>query len=97
MTFVYSDSTVVVGPLSPSHEAGGYDLCADHAASLSAPRGWEVIRLPGEFGTLPASADALDALADAVRRAGLEPPEIAPFSPPISRRKGHLAVLADPQ
>lgn len=96
MTFVYSDSTVVVGPLSPAPDAG-YDLCADHAAGLSAPLGWEVIKLPGEFGALPASADALDALADAVRRAGLEPAEIAPFSPPVSRRKGHLAVLADPE
>jgi hypothetical protein len=37
------------------------------------------------------------ALADAVRRVGLGegPPE--PVQPAVTRRKGHLAILADPQ
>jgi len=99
MTYAYADSTVVLGPLAPSGEPAAYDLCAHHAAGLSAPKGWEMVRLPGEFRELPASDDALDALADAIRRAGLEPGELDPFdlpSPPIARRKGHLAVLADP-
>jgi hypothetical protein len=54
-----------------------------------------VIRLPGELDAR-ASSDDLMALADAVRRVGLagEPPE--PVQPQLTRRKGHLAVVADP-
>ena len=43
-------------------------------------------------------ADDLMALADAVRRVGLGDGAPEPVQPPaVSRRKGHLAVLADPQ
>ena len=93
MTSVYAESSVVIGPLAPVRDPGSYDLCEAHAAAMSAPRGWEVVRLPGSFGPLPVSDDDLEALANAVRRAGLEPE--APASPPVSRRKGHLAVVAD--
>ncbi|GAA0958643.1 hypothetical protein GCM10009561_06640 [Frigoribacterium faeni] len=44
LTYVYSDSMVVVGPLSGVVEPHGYDLCARHASSLSVPQGWEVLR-----------------------------------------------------
>ncbi|KQR47283.1 DUF3499 family protein [Frigoribacterium sp. CFBP 8754] len=44
LTYVYADSMVVVGPLSGRVEPHGYDLCARHAASLSAPQGWQVLR-----------------------------------------------------
>ena len=44
LTYVYSDSMVVVGPLSGRVEPHGYDLCARHAASLSVPQGWQVLR-----------------------------------------------------
>jgi hypothetical protein len=37
------------------------------------------------------------ALADAVRRVGLGEGAPEPVQPAVSRRKGHLAVLADPQ
>ena len=61
---------------------------------LSAPRGWEVIRLPSGTTDQRAGTD-LTALADAIRQVGLgtaEPPaELA-----VTRRKGHLAILADP-
>ncbi len=95
MTYVYSDSSAVVGPLAPRAEPGSYDLCDQHAQTLSVPRGWEIIRLPGDFGVSPASDDDLEALANAVRRAGMEP-QPAPVEPAVTRRKGHLAVLADP-
>ncbi len=96
LTYVYADSTAVLGPLALRSEPGTYDLCVEHSRGLSAPRGWEVIRLPGDLSTPRASADDLMALADAVRRAGFGVAEPESINPPIARRKGHLAVLADP-
>lgn len=95
LTFVYADSTAVLGPLALRSEPGCYDLCPGHSRGLSVPRGWEVIRLPGDLSTPRASADDLMALADAVRRAGFGVAEPERLHPPIARRKGHLAVLAD--
>lgn len=97
LTYVYADSTAVLGPLALRSEPGCYDLCADHSRGLSVPRGWEVIRLPGDLSTPRASSDDLMALADAVRRAGLGVAEPEPIVPAVTRRKGHLAVLADPE
>ena len=96
LTYVYADSTAVVGPLALRADPGCYDLCREHAGSLSAPRGWEVIRLPGELDEARASSDDLMALADAVRRVGLAGEAPAPVQPHLTRRKGHLAVVADP-
>lgn len=98
LTFVYADSTAVLGPLALRAEPGTYDLCRKHSQRLSAPRGWEVIRLPGDLNSPRASTDDLMALADAVRRVGLGEGAPEPLQPPaVTRRKGHLAVLADPQ
>ena len=69
LTYVYSDSTAVVGPLATSAEPHSYDLCERHAVRLTAPRGWEVVRYEGDFPVEP-SADDLTALAEAVREAG---------------------------
>jgi len=44
LTYVYSDSMAVVGPLAPTKSPHGFDLCAEHADRLSAPLGWRVIR-----------------------------------------------------
>lgn len=96
LTFAYADSTAVLGPLALRSEPGSYDLCAEHSQRLIVPRGWEVIRLPGDLTTPRASTDDLMLLADAVRKAGLG--EKAPVEEPqVARRKGHLAVLADPE
>ncbi|HEY7051647.1 MAG TPA: DUF3499 domain-containing protein [Mycobacterium sp.] len=66
LTFVYSDSTAVVGPLATAAEPHSWDLCVAHAGRITAPRGWELVR---HAGPLPASPDDDDlvALADAVR------------------------------
>lgn len=82
LTYVYADSTAVLGPLALNPEPGTYDLCAKHAASTSAPRGWEVIRLPhsDEAAMGDEDSDDLMALANAVRKIGLsgeEAPESA--------------------
>ena len=97
LTFVYADSTAVVGPLALRAEPGTYDLCRAHSQGLSAPRGWEMIRLPADLSGPRASTDDLMALADAVRRVGLGAVPAEPVEPAVTRRKGHLAVLADPQ
>jgi len=94
LTYVYADQTAVLGPLATFAEPHSYDLCEEHAQRMSAPRGWEVLRLaPDPHSTAPSSDDLL-ALADAVREAAR----------PVSRqesdgqavevgRRGHLRVL----
>ena len=70
LTYVYSDSTAVLGPLALYAEPHTYDLCAAHAERLTAPRGWEVVRLAPDLDELGPTPDDLVALADAVREAG---------------------------
>ncbi|MBK8447791.1 MAG: DUF3499 domain-containing protein [Micropruina sp.] len=95
LTYAYADSTAVLGPLGLRSEPGCYDLCAAHSARLSVPRGWEVIRLPASDADTGPSTDDLLALAQAVRVAGLGvEAEVRP-EPVVTRRKGHLAVIAD--
>ncbi|MGP3967095.1 DUF3499 domain-containing protein [Streptomyces sp. 6N223] len=79
LTYVYADSTAVLGPLATYAEPHCYDLCAEHSERLTAPRGWEVVRLAVDthHATLP-SGDDLEALADAVREAARTPPRAAP-------------------
>lgn len=95
LTYVYADSTAVLGPLALRAEPGSYDLCAAHSAGLSAPRGWEVIRLPEAEVDAGPSTDDLMALARAVRLAGLGSDDPDAPEPAVSRRKGHLSVIAD--
>jgi hypothetical protein len=69
LTFVYSDSTAVVGPLAIVREPHSWDLCVGHAGRITAPRGWELVRHAGPLPTNP-DEDDLVALADAVREGG---------------------------
>jgi hypothetical protein len=107
LTYVYADSTAVVGPLAAYAEPHCYDLCFEHAHRLTAPRGWEVVRLEvDESLAAGPSVDDLEALANAVREAGrpTTPPPSAPASqrplpgpPPAAQgRRGHLRVLRTP-
>ncbi|MDT5349384.1 MAG: hypothetical protein QOH91_2671, partial [Mycobacterium sp.] len=63
LTFVYSDSTAVVGPLATVREPHSWDLCVGHAGRITAPRGWELVRHAGPLPTHP-DEDDLVALAD---------------------------------
>ena len=108
LTYVYSDSTAVLGPLAMYAEPHCYDLCTEHAERLTAPRGWEVVRLAGEYAPPPPTTDDLLALANAVREAGRPRPaptddrseqlhrgnEAASGAVEVGRR-GHLRVLRD--
>ena len=69
LTYVYADQTAVLGPLATYAEPHAYDLCDAHSERLSAPRGWEVLRLARDPDALGPSTDDLLALADAVREA----------------------------
>lgn len=97
LTFAYADSTAVVGPLATAAEPHSYDLCADHAAGLTAPRGWEVFRPQDGFGDASPNSDDLEALANAVREAG-RAERIGDAPPPVTTgRRGHLRVLRFPE
>ncbi|MDV6011561.1 DUF3499 domain-containing protein [Haloechinothrix sp. LS1_15] len=99
LTYAYSDSTAVVGPLAIASEPHSYDLCEHHAMRLTVPKGWEVVRHEGEFGSTEPSGDELTALAEAVREAGrphgVTAEEESGHQHPAARR-GHLRVLPDP-
>ena len=43
LTYVYSESTAVVGPLATFSEPHAYDLCEKHGERLTVPNGWNVI------------------------------------------------------
>jgi hypothetical protein len=99
LTYVYADSTAVLGPLATYAEPHCYDLCAEHAERLTAPRGWEVLRLAPEDQPAGPSDDDLLALADAVREAARPARRGAPGEPTGRTvevgRRGHLRVLRD--
>jgi hypothetical protein len=95
LTYVYRDSTAVVGPLAAYTEPHCYDLCDSHAGRLTAPLGWDVVRLPVRADeSLPTQADDLEALADAVREAAPDGSAAEPVGQGIEvGRRGHLRVL----
>ncbi len=102
LTYVYADQTCVVGPLATYAEPHCYDLCSEHGDRLTAPNGWEVIRLAPDPAASGPSDDDLEALANAVREAARPAggPVRRPSGPdaPIEvARRGHLRVLQDPE
>ncbi|WP_420713906.1 DUF3499 domain-containing protein [Arthrobacter sp. H14-L1] len=111
LTYVYADSTAVLGPLATFAEPHCYDLCPLHAGRLSVPRGWEVLRLATPSTPASPGPDDLLALVDAVREAAEAPAgEPAPLvqrgmksilEPPAGApaagpgRRNHLRILRD--
>ncbi|MEV4655457.1 DUF3499 domain-containing protein [Micromonospora sp. NPDC049301] len=99
LTYVYNESTAVVGPLAAFAEPHTYDLCEPHARSLTAPRGWDVVRHEGEFEPPPPTTDDLVALAEAVREAARpaprppEPDQPSDHPHHATGRRGHLRVI----
>jgi hypothetical protein len=94
LTYVYSDQTAVLGPLATYAEPHAYDLCDFHADRLSAPRGWEVIRLAPDPAAGGPTEDDLLALADAVREAARPREVVEPVGEGVEiGRRGHLRVL----
>lgn len=93
LTYVYADKQAVVGPLAVAPEPHCYDLCREHAARLTAPRGWEVVR-PEFAGAARAAKrigiDDMEAIADAVREEAF----VADAADGV--RRGHLRMLRSP-
>lgn len=87
LTYVHADQTAVIGPLATYAEPHTYDLCADHATRLTAPRGWTVVRLAVDLTSRAETKDDLSALADAVRAAGTTPPPAQDKAPRRPRDK----------
>ncbi|MFW6721901.1 DUF3499 domain-containing protein [Streptomyces aculeolatus] len=113
LTYVYADSTAVLGPLATYAEPHCYDLCTEHSERLTAPRGWEVVRLAVPSGPARPSSDDLEALANAVREAA-RPPRAAADGDGVAApraaapggrdadpmevaRRAHLRVLRSPE
>ncbi len=109
LTYVYAESTAVLGPLATYAEPHSYDLCAQHAESLTVPRGWEVLRLAMPATPPEPGPDDLLALANAVREAASAQDAPSPIVqrradrasldivPPVEgTRRGHLRVLREP-
>lgn len=101
LTYVYADSTAVVGPLATYAEPHCYDLCQMHSDRLTAPKGWEVVRITPDPDALKPSVDDLEALANAVREAARprfeRPADVGTraFDEPAGLRRGHLRVVPD--
>lgn len=104
LTYVYADSTAVLGPLATYAEPHCYDLCAEHSERLTAPRGWDVVRLTGGSSPSRPTGDDLEALANAVREAARPPEREAGAGGGNGQggpntgetRRGHLRVLRSP-
>jgi len=86
LTYVYAESTAVLGPLATYAEPHCYDLCQAHSERLTAPRGWEVVRLAPDPDALAPNSDDLEALANAVRESARPPTTVAT---PLGARGAH--------
>ena len=98
LTYVYSESTAVVGPLATFSEPHAYDLCAVHGARLKVPHGWNVIKHELDGQTQGPTEDDLMAIADAVREVAskeVEPINSTPSTPAQQQigRRGHLRAV----
>lgn len=87
----------MLGPLATYAEPHCYDLCAEHSERLTAPRGWEVVRLSDGSGPARPSGDDLEALANAVREAARPPERALEPGGPAGEPRRHLRVLRSPE
>lgn len=97
LTYIYSESRAVLGPIATFSEPHAYDLCERHATRLTVPNGWTVERELHESQGQGPSEDDLMAIADAVRevaRSHQEQPTTT-SSTQISNvgRRGHLRAV----
>ena len=100
LTYIYADSTAVLGPLATFAEPHAYDLCEFHARKLTVPNGWSVIKEEiSQSGSGP-TEDDLMAIADAVREAAAtisqsteDLSEQEQNAPHIGVRRGHLRAV----
>ncbi|MSX99816.1 MAG: DUF3499 family protein [Actinobacteria bacterium] len=100
LTYIYADSTAVLGPLATFSEPHSYDLCDAHGKRLTVPNGWTVIKEESSQANHGPSDDDLMAIADAVREVAANHQsvenksqgEVASENSPLGRR-GHLRAV----
>ena len=103
LTYVYADQTAVLGPLATYAEPHAYDLCDLHSERLSAPRGWEVLRLapdPSSPGPAAPTTCSPWPTPSARRPARSSAPAARPVDhggddPRNGAKRGHLRVLSN--
>lgn len=96
MTSSYREATAVIGPLSPTPQAGALDFCAEHARTVTVPVGWQLVRLVTEFEPAEPSTDDLTALADAIREASRrDAPAPKPARRDVPRPNADLNIRPD--
>lgn len=98
LTYVYAESTAVVGPLATYSEPHAYDLCAVHGTRLKVPHGWNVIKQELDGTSQGPSNDDLMAIADAVREVAAKDVEPITQTQSVSAqqqigRRGHLRAV----
>ena len=98
LTYIYAESTAVVGPLATFSEPHAYDLCSVHGDRLKVPHGWKVIKQELTGLEPGPSDDDLMAIADAVREVALRPDDEEKMQPSDSAqnsigRRGHLRAV----
>lgn len=90
LTYAYAESTAVVGPLTNQPDPHSWDLCQKHSEKITAPVGWEIVRV-GDVDI--DDEDDLIALAAAVRENGrvtsglVDDPDASPVA--------HTSAFAD--
>ena len=92
LTYIYSDSTAVLGPLSTFAEPHAYDLCAEHSDKLTVPQGWTVIAHNPESHQSEPTPDDVLAIAEAIRQTLKIDLTPKPHTPEVGRR-GHLRAI----
>ena len=95
LTYIYAESTAVLGPLATYAEPHSYDLCQMHSEKLTLPNGWSVTKLEPEAAQAGPSEDDLMAIANAVREVGSQQSahNPTPPQPPEIGRRGHLRAI----
>ena len=100
LTYIYAESTAVLGPLATFSEPHSYDLCETHGKRLTVPNGWSVIKEESSLDAVGPSEDDLMAIADAVREVATMQIQINDEVPNNSTnqenqlgRRGHLRAV----
>jgi len=100
LTYIYADSTAVLGPLATYSEPHSYDLCEAHGRRLTVPNGWTVIKEESSQAGVGPSEDDLMAIADAVREVAANHESLQDQSGATSTpdhaslgRRGHLRAV----
>lgn len=101
LTYIYADSTAILGSLATFAEPHAYDLCLEHSEKLTLPNGWTVIKSESVNVEAGPNSDDIMAIADAVREVGSMRAAQSPATPltnnaPIGQeigRRGHLRAI----